>query len=62
MSKLEKLLRLSLIDTHVAKAADFVRRSDLAITPSLRIVLLQHAEEHLEDATRLRNELQEMAS
>jgi hypothetical protein len=62
MSKLEQQLRLSLITKHVEKAADFVRRADLAISESVRVVHLQHAEEHLEDAAQLRAEMQELAS
>lgn len=57
MSKLEQQLRLSLIDEHARKASDFLARAKIAINPSLAIVLTQHAEEHLEEAERLRDEM-----
>lgn len=62
MSKLEQQLRMSLIEAHCMKAQDFVERAKIAINPSVAIVLLQHAEEHMEDAERLRDEMQQAAS
>lgn len=62
MTKLEEQLRLSLINEHFAKAEGFVRRATLAINPSVKLVLLQQAGQHLEEAEQLRNEMQEKAS
>lgn len=62
MSKLEKQLRESLISVHVEKAAEFIRRADIAINHHTKVVLMQHAEQHLEDAAQLRAEGKELAS
>jgi hypothetical protein len=58
MTELEQKLRLSLINEHFAKAEGFVRRANLAINPSVRLVLMAEAARHLEEAEQLRNELQ----
>lgn len=59
MTKLEHQLRLSLIAAHMEKARDFLARSEIAINPSLSLVLFQHAEEHLEDAERIRSYMED---
>jgi hypothetical protein len=58
MTDLEHKLRLSLINEHFAKAEGFVRRANLAINPSVRLVLMAEAGRHLEEAEQLRDELQ----
>lgn len=62
MTKLEELLRQSLIEEHCRKAHDFLARAKLAISPGVQLVLLEQAAKHSKEADQLFAEMQQVAS